>query len=69
MLDVAIGMNSSSMYDGSHKVIGGNATDQALMRFWVKIIIDLSVVIQLILQVFRKALIQLISLAKLKLQI
>lgn len=33
MLDVAIGMNSSSMYDGSHKVIGGNATDQALMRF------------------------------------
>ena len=33
MLDVAIGMNSASMYDGSHKVIGGNATDQALMRF------------------------------------
>lgn len=33
MMDVAIGMNSASMYDGSHKVIGGNATDQALMRF------------------------------------
>ena len=33
MLDVAIGMNSASMYDSSHKVIGGNATDQALMRF------------------------------------
>ncbi len=33
MVDVAIGMNSASMYDGSHKVIGGNATDQALMRF------------------------------------
>lgn len=33
MLDVAIGMNSASMYDGTHKVIGGNATDQALMRF------------------------------------
>ena len=33
MIDVAIGMNSASMYDGSHKVIGGNATDQALMRF------------------------------------
>lgn len=33
LLDVAIGMNSASMYDGSHKVIGGNATDRALMRF------------------------------------
>jgi len=33
LVDVAIGMNSASMYDGSHKVIGGNATDQALMRF------------------------------------
>ena len=33
LIDVAIGMNSASMFDGSHKVIGGNATDQALMRF------------------------------------
>lgn len=33
LVDVAIGMNSASMYDGSHKVIGGNATDQALMKF------------------------------------
>lgn len=33
LMDVAIGMNSASMFDASHKVIGGNATDQALMRF------------------------------------
>lgn len=33
LVDVAIGMNSASMYDGTHRVIGGNATDQALMRF------------------------------------
>lgn len=33
LLNVAIGMNSSSMYDNEHKVIGGNVTDQALMRF------------------------------------
>lgn len=33
LVDVAIGMNTASMYDASHKVIGGNATDQALMRF------------------------------------
>lgn len=33
LLNVAIGMNSSSMYDREHKVIGGNVTDQALMRF------------------------------------
>ncbi len=33
LLDIAIGKNSSSMYDGNHRVIGGNATDQALMRF------------------------------------
>ena len=32
-LDIAIGRNSSSMYDGNHRVIGGNATDQALMKF------------------------------------
>jgi len=33
LVDLAIGKNSSSMYDGEHKVIGGNATDQALMKF------------------------------------
>ena len=33
LVDVAIGKNTSSMFDASHKVIGGNATDQALMRF------------------------------------
>lgn len=32
-VDVAIGKNTSSMFDASHKVIGGNATDQALMKF------------------------------------
>ncbi len=33
MLDLAIGKNTQSMFDASHKVIGGNATDQALMKF------------------------------------
>lgn len=33
LVDIAIGMNTASMFDASHKVIGGNATDQALMRF------------------------------------
>ncbi len=33
LLDLAIGKNTASMYDGEHKVIGGNATDQALMKF------------------------------------
>lgn len=32
-VDVAIGKNTSSLFDASHKVIGGNATDQALMKF------------------------------------
>ncbi len=32
-LDLAIGKNSQSLYDNEHRVIGGNATDQALMRF------------------------------------
>jgi len=32
-VDLAIGKNSQSMYDAEHKVIGGNATDQALMKF------------------------------------
>ena len=30
---MAIGKNTQSMFDASHKVIGGNATDQALMKF------------------------------------
>lgn len=33
LLDIAIGKNTASMYDAEHKVIGGNATDQALMKF------------------------------------
>ncbi|MEF2919445.1 MAG: calcium-translocating P-type ATPase, PMCA-type [Acutalibacteraceae bacterium] len=32
-LDLAIGKNTRSMFDDSHRVIGGNATDQALMKF------------------------------------
>ena len=31
--DLAIGKNTQSMFDGEHRVIGGNATDQALMKF------------------------------------
>ncbi len=33
LVDLAIGKNTQSMFDVSHKVIGGNATDQALMKF------------------------------------
>lgn len=33
LIDLAIGKNSQSMYDAEHRVIGGNATDQALMKF------------------------------------
>lgn len=33
LLDMAIGRNTAAMFDGEHRVIGGNATDQALMRF------------------------------------
>lgn len=33
LLDLAIGKNTQSMFDAGHKVIGGNATDQALMKF------------------------------------
>lgn len=32
-LDLAIGKNTQSMYGSEHQVIGGNATDQALMKF------------------------------------
>ncbi len=33
LLDLSIGKNTQSLFDASHRVIGGNATDQALMRF------------------------------------
>ncbi|MCI8489630.1 MAG: calcium-translocating P-type ATPase, PMCA-type [Lachnospiraceae bacterium] len=33
LIDYAIGKNTQSMFDGEHRVIGGNATDQALMKF------------------------------------
>lgn len=33
LLDLTIGKNTAAMYDANHKVIGGNATDQALMKF------------------------------------
>lgn len=33
LVDLAIGKNTQSLYDASHRVIGGNATDQALMKF------------------------------------
>ncbi len=33
LLDITIGKNTQSMFDDQHKVIGGNATDQALMKF------------------------------------
>ncbi|MBQ1388093.1 MAG: calcium-translocating P-type ATPase, PMCA-type [Clostridia bacterium] len=33
LVDIAIGKNTQSMFDSTHKVIGGNATDQALMKF------------------------------------
>lgn len=32
-VDLAIGKNSQSLFDANHRVIGGNATDQALMKF------------------------------------
>lgn len=32
-VDIAIGKNTTSMFDAEHKVVGGNATDQALMHF------------------------------------
>lgn len=32
-IDLAIGKNTAAMYDSEHKVVGGNATDQALMHF------------------------------------
>ncbi len=33
LVDIAIGKNTASLFDGEHRVIGGNATDQAMMRF------------------------------------
>ncbi len=32
-LDLAIGKNTQSMFDGNNTVIGGNSTDQAMMKF------------------------------------
>ncbi|MBQ3545850.1 MAG: calcium-translocating P-type ATPase, PMCA-type [Lachnospiraceae bacterium] len=32
-IDLAIGKNTQSLFDSEHRVIGGNATDQALMKF------------------------------------
>lgn len=33
LVDLAIGKNTQSLFDSEHKVIGGNATDQALLKF------------------------------------
>lgn len=33
MLSLAIGKNTQSLFDATHRVLGGNATDQALMKF------------------------------------
>ncbi len=33
LIDIAIGKNTQSMFDSAHKVIGGNATEQALLKF------------------------------------
>ena len=33
LFDFAIGKNTQSLFDAEHRVIGGNATDQALMKF------------------------------------
>ena len=33
LVDLAIGKNTQSLFDAEHRVIGGNATDQALMKF------------------------------------
>ena len=33
LVDLAIGKNTQSLFDDQHRVIGGNATDQALMKF------------------------------------
>ena len=33
LVNLAIGKNSAALFDANHQVLGGNATDQALMRF------------------------------------
>lgn len=33
LVETAIGKNTQSMFDGEHRVIGGNATEQALLKF------------------------------------
>ena len=40
LLDLAIGKNTQSMFDASGRVIGGNATDQALVRFLGSEVLD-----------------------------
>ena len=32
-MNIAIGRNTNAMFDAEHRVVGGNATDQALMKF------------------------------------
>lgn len=32
-LDLAIGKNTAAMFDNSHQIVGGNATDKALLKF------------------------------------
>lgn len=32
-LNFAIGKNTAAMYDGKHQIVGGNATDKALLKF------------------------------------
>lgn len=33
LMNIAIGRNTNAMFDGEHRVVGGNATDHALMKF------------------------------------
>ena len=40
LVDLAIGKNTQSMFDAEGRVIGGNATDQALMKFIGKEVFD-----------------------------
>lgn len=40
LLDLAIGKNTAAMFDAEHRVIGGNATDQALLHFLTEDVFD-----------------------------
>lgn len=33
ILDICIGKNTGAMFDNRHEVVGGNMTDQALLKF------------------------------------